>query len=129
MKKNTKIEYFAPLSSHKPKHIKMHNTIDFFKIDNGELGCINFNNMIPVTRNNYEIIDLNKSNNDLKYYNMLNKQYLWLNKNYIEINTRSFNLYTLYNNNKLSDNIKNRYCNFKLLEEKCIEYNNELMKI
>ena len=38
-------EYFAPLSSPKPKHKKMKNTIDFLKIKNGELGAVNFNNM------------------------------------------------------------------------------------
>lgn len=59
-------EYFAPLSSPKPKHKKMKNTIDFLKIKNGELGAVNFNNMIPVKRE--------------------------------------------------------RCCNFKLLEEKCLKY-------
>ena len=43
-------EYFAPLSSPKSKHKKMKNTIDFLKIKNGELGAVNFNNMIPVKK-------------------------------------------------------------------------------
>ena len=42
------LEYFAPLTSPKPKHKKMKNKLDFFKIKNGELGAVNFNNMIPV---------------------------------------------------------------------------------
>ena len=29
----------------------------------------------------------------------------------------------LYNSGKLPDNMKLRCCNFKLLEEKCLEYN------
>lgn len=53
-------EYFAPLSSPKPKHKNMKNTIDFFKIKDGELGAVNFNNMIPVNENNYSLVDLNK---------------------------------------------------------------------
>ena len=53
-------KYFAPLSSPKPKHKKMKNMIDFFKIKDGELGAVNFNNMIPVTDNNYTLVDLNK---------------------------------------------------------------------
>ena len=53
-------EYFAPLSSPKEKHKKMKNTVDFFKIKNGELGAVNFNNMIPVKENNYSLVDLNK---------------------------------------------------------------------
>ena len=70
-------EYFAPLSSPKPKHLKMHNTIDFFKIENGKLGAINFNNMIPVTKGNYKIIDLNKNNlssKEKKYQELLKDQ-------------------------------------------------------
>ena len=43
------IEYFAPLSSPKAKHLTMKNKIDFIKVDNGKLGVVNFNNMIPVT--------------------------------------------------------------------------------
>ena len=55
-----KCEYFAPLSSPKPKHKKLKNTLDLIKIDEGNLGVINFNNMIPVTSNNYTLFDLNK---------------------------------------------------------------------
>lgn len=53
-------EYFAPLSSPKEKHKRLRNTLDLIKIENGKYGVINFNNMIPVTSNNYEEIDLNK---------------------------------------------------------------------
>lgn len=49
-------KYFAPLSSPKPKQKKMKNTVDFFKIKDGELGAVNFNNMIPVTESNYVLI-------------------------------------------------------------------------
>lgn len=38
-------EYFGPLSSPKEKHKKMKTNIDFFKIDKGNLGIINFNNI------------------------------------------------------------------------------------
>ena len=53
-------EYFAPLSSPKPKHSKLLNTLDVIKIADGKLGIINFNNMIPVYKNNYQLLDLNK---------------------------------------------------------------------
>ena len=51
-------EYFAPLSSPKPKHKVLKNSIDMIRIKEGVYGVINFNNMIPVTKNNYSIIDL-----------------------------------------------------------------------
>jgi len=118
-------EYFAPLSSPKPKHLKMKNTIDFFKIENGKLGAINFNNMIPVTKDNYKIIYLNKKTSTLKekkYQELLKDQLEWLNANYIQVRNKSYKLYNLYINQKLSSNIRNRCCDFTLFEEKCNEY-------
>ena len=104
----------------------MRNTIDFFKIQNGALGAVNFNNMIPVKEENYQLIDLDKetlTKLEMKYQKLLKEQLAWLNQNYIQVKNKSFKLYDLYNKGKLSDNIKSRCCNFKLLEEKCIEYN------
>ena len=118
-------EYFAPLSSPKPKHLKMKNTVDFFKIKNGELGAVNFNNMIPVNTNNYTLVDLNKENitlEELKYQKLLREQLAWLNANYKQVKNKSFKLYELYNSGRLPDNIRDRCCNFKLLEEKCLQY-------
>ena len=120
-----KWEYFAPLSSPKPKHKIMKNTLDFFKIKEGELGAINFNNMIPVTKNNYVEIDLDTNELNLqekKYQKMLKEQLAWLNANKYQIKDRSYKLYMKYKENKLSENIKNRCCNFPLLEEKSLEY-------
>ena len=48
----------------------MKNTVDFFKIKDGELGAVNFNNMIPVTKTNYALVNLNKETltiSELKY--------------------------------------------------------------
>ena len=118
-------EYFAPLSSPKPKHQKMKNSLDFFKIKDGELGAINFNNMIPVKENNYSLINLNEkvsTMEELKYQKLLREQLLWLNASYYQIKNKSMKLYNLYNNGKLPENIKSRCCNFKLLEEKSEEY-------
>lgn len=47
------INYYAPLSSPKPKHKRIKNQIDLVKINNGEFGVINFNNMIPVHKKTY----------------------------------------------------------------------------
>jgi len=118
-------EYFAALSSPKPKHLKMKNTVDFFKIKDGELGAVNFNNIIPVNINNYTLVDLNKETitlEELKYQKLLREQLVWLNANYKQVKNKSFKLYELYNSGRLPDNIKNRCCNFKLLEQKCLEY-------
>lgn len=119
-------EYFAPLSSPKPKHSRLANTLDLIKIDNGKLGVINFNNMIPVNKSNYNIIDLNEKTNDKNKgarILLLKNQLRWLNNNRVDIYEKSSNLYKKYVNNLLPINVRNRCCNFILLEEKCRDYN------
>ena len=121
-----KFEYFAPLSSPKVKHLSMKNNIDLVKIDGGRYGVVNFNNMIPVMPNNYELFDLNgvpKDTNELKRQNLLKSQLLWLNKNINRVKNKAYKLYDNYKNNTLNERIKSRCCNFVLLEEKCKEYN------
>ena len=121
-----KIMYFAPLSSPKPKHIKLKAKLDFLKIANGTLGAINFNNMLPVTKNNILKIDLNKigtTKSEEKYIKLLWEQLLWLNRNSEKLFGRSKKLYDKYVSGTLENNIARRCCNFKLLEEKCIIYN------
>ena len=118
--------YFAPLSSPKPKHIKLKAKLDLLKIRNGEMGVINFNNMLPVTNKNVTKIDLKKilySNAGKKYYKLLDEQYFWLNRNRDMIYGRAEKLYEKYISGTLEKKIVQRCCNFKLLEEKCIEYN------
>ncbi len=121
-----KIDYFAPLASPKPKHLVMKDTIDFLKIDNGNLGAINFNNMIPVSESNITLLDLNKktlNKTELKYQKLLQGQLYWLNRNIDLIYMHSKFLYDSYVNKTIPKYINKRCCNFKLLEEKCLEYN------
>lgn len=120
-----KCEYFAPLSSPKQKHKNLKNTLDLLKIEKGIYGVINFNNMIPVQENNYVEFDLNKQSNDkseMFRLELLQNQLRWLTKNKKEVYSKSKLLYKLYKDNKLPQNVKDRCCNFPLLEEKCKEY-------
>ena len=120
------IEYFAPLSSPKAKHKKMKNSIDFLKLKQGELGAVNFNNMIPVLKNNYFIVDLKKepvTKEEINYQKLLFEQLNWLNANKNQLRNKAHKLYDLYNKGILPQNIKARCCNFKLLEEQCMLYN------
>ena len=50
-------EYFAPLSSFKPKHLKMKEGIDFLKIR--QYAVINLNNMFPVPKEMCTYVDIN----------------------------------------------------------------------
>lgn len=118
--------YFAPLSSPKPKYLKLKTKLDFLKIDNGKLGAINFNNMLPVSSRSIIKIDLNKKSiikSEEKYIKLLKEQLYWLNRNADKLYGKSQKLYNKYVNGTLSYNVTKRCCNFVLLEEKCIEYN------
>ena len=122
------MEYYAPLSSPKKKFLTMRDDkVDFIKIEGGKFGAVNFNNMIPVCKNNYELIDLDDSNtitnHEWKYKQLLKYQLTWLNKNVNQIRGKSSVLYSSYTNNKLPNYVKDRCCNFSLLEEKCKIYN------
>ncbi|MCQ2911267.1 MAG: type III toxin-antitoxin system ToxN/AbiQ family toxin [Clostridia bacterium] len=122
-------EFFAPLSSPKKKHIEMKNSIDFYKIERGELGAINFNNMIPVNKDNYILINLNinfstDSINEIKYKKMILKQLIYMNNNYDIIKNKVQKLYEAYKTNRINQTIKSRCCDFLLLEQKCKNYNN-----
>ena len=124
------MEYFAPLSSPKLKHKTLKNTIDLIKIRDGDLGVVNLNNMLPVTNKNYTIFNLNKKSSKVNEQNrigLLKKQLRWITSNRKEIITKSTLLYNLYIDDKLPINVKDRCCNFPLLEIKCNEFNNVLV--
>lgn len=116
--------FFAPLTSPKPKHITMKNTQDFLKIDKGKLGGINLNNMIPIPRRYLKEIEIRKIK-DYKYKKMLYMQLDWIEKNKLRINNRARNLYYLVTQNKAENALIQRCCNFKILEEKCQDYMEE----
>lgn len=110
-------KYFAPLTSPKDKHKKMKNQLDFIKLDNGNLGAINLNNMIPVSNAALIKYDINKEPSIL-YRELLKDQLRFINSNSKDIQDKAYKLYikvTEYNSF-----IKERCVNFKLLEEKSL---------
>ncbi len=113
--------FFAPLTSPKPKHLSMKNTQDFLKIDEGRLGGINLNNMMPIPKRYLHVIKITKIK-DIKYKKMLFMQMEWIEKNKVRINNRAKNLYYLVNEKKAEEKLIQRCCNFKLLEAKCQEF-------
>lgn len=115
------INYFAPLSSPKKKHLTMRSGIDFKKLQNGELGAINLNNMIPVLSSELIKIDIDNIT-DVSYRRLLQKQAIYINKIEESIKISAFNLYNIINSRDLDLSptkikIKNRCCNLPLLEK------------
>lgn len=120
------VDYYVPLSSPKPKHRTMKNSKDFRKIKSGEYGAINFNNMIPVVGE--VLIEFNiQAEPDYKYRNLLQNQYRAVNSDSDNIQRVARELYDMC---QLAEQqlkpfervIKNRCCNFKVLEAYSITY-------
>lgn len=98
-----KIDYYVPISSPKSKYKKMKETIDFFydKLSN--------------------YFYFKDEKNKYKYIKLLEKEINIINLKKDDLLKRAKRLYDIRNKFPNS-NISLRCCNFKLLEEKCIEY-------
>ena len=120
--------YFAPLSSPKPKHLTMNkNALDIFKINDGELGIVNINNMIPSPKSCLtEVLPLVK---DKQYRKLIIEQTTYLNNHKRELLDKVKQFKLRYDKGHLSSRLRKRRCDFKLLEEKCKEYEKEEVAI
>jgi|GEM_PF-131362 len=115
------IHYFAPLSSPKPKHLKLNSkSWDIWKIDDGKLGIININNMIPCPVNVIE--EALPLVSDEKYRMLLNDQIDYINLKRKELLARIRFFMTQYQKGLLPENLLQRTCDFSLLEVKCHDY-------
>lgn len=94
------ISYFAPLCSPKLKtKAWTSKKTDVFLIKSGELGFIDFANMIPVKIKNIISIDP-KTFEDEKYARLLGKQYKYINKHNETILKRATTIYNMKIKNK-----------------------------
>ena len=114
--------YFAPLSSPKPKHLKLtKNAIDIWKIDNGKLGIINFNNMVQCP---IEVLtEVITTVKDIKYTKLLENQISSINSDKDLLMNKLKRFQKQYRLGLLPINVLKRCCNFELLEQKCREFN------
>lgn len=126
--------YYVPVSSAKPKHHHMSNSLDFHKLIDDKTGdtyaVININNMVPVP--DFCIIQLKydkitefrhftteKEKTDYIY--LLQKEKAIIDKIASVLQSKAQKLYQKYLSNSQSS-LASRCCNFPLLEEKCMEY-------
>ena len=115
------INYFVPLHSPKEKHLRINSkALDVFKINDGKLGIININNMIPAPK---EVLkEALPTINDIKYKNLLENQLTFINNNKKKLYSKINIFQNRYRKGYLNDAILNRTCDFILLEEKMKEY-------
>ena len=125
--------YVTQISSKKPRHLKMKESIDFVKIFNKTnknlISVINLNYMFPVPKS--EIIEVKYKNIDNfrtfisldeknKYINLLKYEMKVINNKNIQAQALK-----VYNSVNTDSFLKNRSLPFLLLEEKATEYNKE----
>ncbi len=114
-------QYFAPMSSPKPKHMRLSSSmLDLHKLDGGKLGVINLNNMIPVPLSCLRKVDVNAIQ-DEKYRLLLVKQLRELKKDAADIVKKAHKLYRIVVNGH-STKLQDRCCNFALLESKARDF-------
>lgn len=114
-------KYFVPMESPKPNHKNIKPGNHIMKLDNGNLGLLGFNNMIPV--HDSAIISFNiNDETDEKYAELLKRQITYINKRKADIfNCASKTYYKATKGN--NDFLSNICCNFKELEKSCDKYN------
>ena len=117
-------KYCIPLTSPKPKHLTMKNDKDFTRMfdKNGKMiGCLNFNNMIPVSDSVLSPVNMKlhpeMREHERKYVSLLNDQLDWCNENQEAFIRKAEKLYRLITENpdKLPLLTK-RCCDFIRLE-------------
>ena len=120
--------YYAPLTSPKPKHLTMKNQIDFLKINGGVWGAINLNNMIPIHTNSLHLVDMKILPTDDKasidYKNLLSNQLSWCNttENIEYITRKAQKLYDAITSKTARLQLVERCCNFPVDEAQYIIY-------
>ena len=118
-------KYCIPLTSPKPKHQTMKNDKDFSKMfdkRNKLIGCLNFNNMLPVNDDALFLINMKIQSGDnmqeRAYKALLNDQLDWCNDNYDAITIKAEKLYKIVTETpEKMKNLTKRCCNFKKLEQ------------
>ena len=113
------MSYFAPLSSFKPKHNKMKESVDLIKIRN--IAVININNMVPVPNGEYHLLDI-RGIKDQQYRYLLQAENREINRLRDRIIKNARIVYNHKIRNGISTALARRTNDFKQLEKKCKEY-------
>ena len=108
------MDYFAPLSSFKPKHSRMPETLDFIKIK--QYAVININNMFPVPKNLTTYVDISQER-DVRYRSLLLAEYRVIKTLQDKIRKNALLIYRHRLENGSSTALGKRCNDFPLLEQ------------
>lgn len=112
-------DYFAPLSSFKPKHFRMKESVDFIKVK--DYAVINLNNMFPVPLTERNYVDIRKER-DPHYRALLLAEYRFIKSIQEKIHKNAQNVYKIKIKEGTSSALSKRCNDFLSLEKACTEY-------
>ncbi len=113
------LKYFVPLSSFKPKHKAMKETIDFIKVK--DYAVLNINNMLPVPEGLFERVNIGTIK-DLKYKTLLQAEYREIKKKRNLIVKNAGIVYRHKIKNENNTPLSKRTNDFIELEKACKNY-------
>lgn len=112
--------YFVPMESPKPNHEKIKSGRHLMKLDNGKLGLLGFNNMVPVPDSALISFDIDQEP-DKQYAELLRRQVSYINKE--KANVLNHASQTYYCVKKKNNEFLMRICcDFDALEKACKQY-------
>jgi protein AbiQ len=114
------MEYYVPLESPKPNHVNIKSGGPVLKLDDGKLGIMGFNNMIPVLPGSLLPFDI-LAIEDEKYKMLLLNQLRYCEKHRDVILTRAQSVYRKTVDKKIPFYAKD-CCDFRKLERRCKNY-------
>lgn len=112
-------KYFAPLSSFKPKHRRLCETVDFIKV--GIYAVLNLNNMFPAPLNLCKSVKIENIKNE-HYKNLVRAEYRIIKQKTEQIINNAKDVYNHKMINDGKSKLSQRCNDFKNLEVKCKEY-------
>ncbi len=115
-------DYFAPLSSYKPKHDKIPEMIDFIKVK--KYAVINLNSMFPVPLSECSYVDIGEEQ-DSKYRALLIAEYRYIKSIQDKIRKNALIIYKHKIRHGNSTGLAKRCNDFALLESLCEKYSAE----
>lgn len=113
-------KYFVPMESPKPNHANIKPGRHIMKLDEGRLGLLGFNNMIPVPDEALIEFDINNEP-DKQYADLLRRQAFFINRNKASIYGHASSTYYSVVNKK-NTFLQKICCDFKKLERACNQY-------
>lgn len=119
-------QYFAPLSSFKPKHQKMHDSVDFIKVK--DYAVININNMFPVPQGEYSYVDI-KSEVNPSYKALLQAEYRAIKVQQNRITKNASIVYQHKSEKGNSTPLAKRCNDFPSLEKACLAYQDSSINV